>query len=102
MHTLVDNSAKMAFERTSATLRLPELEYLLLNLPVQKDHLARYRLTKSVISESPQNGTVATALVPPNKTLVSLRNMTHSSKRKLVTCDYVCVTIIQNYIRYVS
>ena len=64
MQTLVDTLAKIALDRTSVNLRLPELEYLLLNLPIPANHLARYRLTESDVSEHVQSATGAKAFMP--------------------------------------
>jgi hypothetical protein len=46
MQTVAENSARIALDRTSITLRLPELEYLLVNLTVLANQLARYKFAE--------------------------------------------------------
>ena len=47
MQTVAENPAIIALDRTSVTLRLLELEYLLLNLTALANHLARDKLAES-------------------------------------------------------
>ena len=50
MQTAVENSARIALDRTSVTFKLPEIEYLMLNLAAQSNQLARYELAKAEVS----------------------------------------------------
>ena len=43
MQTVTDNSARITLKRASITLKLSELEHLLLNLTTMANQLARYR-----------------------------------------------------------
>jgi hypothetical protein len=58
IQTIAQNSARFALDHTSVTFRLPELEYLLLNLSALANQLARYKLAKADLSTTcrvPQN-----------------------------------------------
>jgi hypothetical protein len=50
MQTVAENFVRIALDRTSVTLSLPELEYLLLNLTTLKNQLARYKLAEADVS----------------------------------------------------
>jgi hypothetical protein len=41
MQTVAENSARIAIDRASITLKLPKLEYLMLNLTAMANLLAR-------------------------------------------------------------
>lgn len=65
MQTVAENSARIALDWTFVILRLPKLEYLLLNLTALAIQLARYQLAESDVSEYVQSATGCTAFVPP-------------------------------------
>jgi len=50
MQTFAENAARIAFDRTSATLKLLELQYLMLNLTALSNQLARYKLVEADVS----------------------------------------------------
>jgi hypothetical protein len=50
MQTIAENSARIALDRTTITLRLPELEYLLLNLSTLANQLAWYKLAEADVT----------------------------------------------------
>jgi len=64
MQTVVENAARVAFDLTSVTLKLPELDYLMLNLTVLPNQLARYKLAEAYVSAYVQNVVGATTFVP--------------------------------------
>lgn len=65
MQTTVDNSSRIALDRTAFNLKLPEIEYLLLNPTAPYNQLARYWLAERDITEYAQSATGANAFVPP-------------------------------------
>ena len=65
IHTIADNSAKITLGRTSVTLKLPELEYLLLNLTVLANQLEQYRLVVSDVYDYVLSATGVTAFLSP-------------------------------------
>ena len=56
MQTIAVNSARIALDRTSVMLKLPELEYLMLNLTALSNQLARYKLAETDVSVYVQSG----------------------------------------------
>lgn len=50
MQTVAENFVRIALDRTSVTLSVPELEYLLLNLTTLTNQLARYKLAEADVS----------------------------------------------------
>ena len=50
MQIVAENSTKIALDRTSVTLKLTDLQYLLLNLAELTNRLARYRLAEAEVS----------------------------------------------------
>ena len=50
MQTVGENSATIVLDPTSITLRLHELEYLVLNLATLANQMARYRLAEADVS----------------------------------------------------
>jgi hypothetical protein len=67
MQNFSDTSAKIALERVSISLRLLELEYLLLNRPVLTNELERNKLAELDVSEYVYTSAGATAFVPPKE-----------------------------------
>jgi len=65
MQILAEYSSRIILDRTSITLKLPELEYLLLNLTTLTNKLARYKLVEADVSIYVHSAAVATAFVPP-------------------------------------
>ena len=55
--TVAENSARIALDRTSVTLRLPELKYLLVNLTTLANQLVWYKLDEADVSAYMQNAT---------------------------------------------
>ena len=55
----------IALDRTSVNLKIPEIEYLLLNPTVLYNQLARYWMAEPDVTEYVQSVTGATAFVPP-------------------------------------
>jgi hypothetical protein len=65
MQTVAENSAKIVFEHTSITLRLHELQYLVLNLTTLANQVAWYKLAKADVSGYMQIEVGAVSYVPP-------------------------------------
>jgi hypothetical protein len=63
--TIVDNSSRIALDRTSFNLKLPEIEYLLLNPTALYNQLARYWLAEPDVTEYVHSAAGTTAFVPP-------------------------------------
>ena len=51
MQTVAENSSRITLDCTFVILRLPKLEYLVLNLTALAIQLARYQLAESDMSE---------------------------------------------------
>jgi hypothetical protein len=71
IQTVAENSARIALDRSSVSLRLPELEYLLLNLTTLANQLARYKLAEADVSAYVQSAAGATTYVPSTESLCS-------------------------------
>jgi len=65
MQTVAENSARIAIEPASINLKLPELDYLMLNLTAMANQLARYRLAENDVSSYVQSAAQAMGYVPP-------------------------------------
>lgn len=65
MQVVAENSARIALERTSITLGLPELEYLLLNFTTPTNQLGRNKMAEIDVSAYLQCAAGATTFVPP-------------------------------------
>jgi hypothetical protein len=61
------NSARITLDHTSLTLRLHELEYLVLNLTALANQMARYKLAEADVSAYVQSAAGATTFAPPNQ-----------------------------------
>jgi hypothetical protein len=64
MKTVAENSARISIDRTSITLILPKIEYLLINLTALANQLAQYRLAEADVSAYVQIAAGATTFVP--------------------------------------
>jgi hypothetical protein len=69
MQILAEYYSRIILDRTSITLKLPELEYLLLNLTTLTNQLARYKLFEGEVSIYVQSAAGATAFVPPSESV---------------------------------
>jgi hypothetical protein len=67
MQTVAENSARIALDHTSVTLRLHELENLVLNLTTLAHQMARYKLAEVDVSAYVQSAAGATTFVPPKE-----------------------------------
>jgi hypothetical protein len=67
MQTVAGNSARITLDHKSLTLRLRELEYLVLNLTALANQMARYKLAEPGVSAYVQSAAGATTYVPPNE-----------------------------------
>ena len=78
MQTIAETSARIALNHTSVTLRLQELEDLVLNLTTLAHQMARYKLTEVDVSAFVQSaaGTRPSSFLKNRR--VSLCNMTYS------------------------
>jgi hypothetical protein len=65
MQTIEEIFSRIALNRTSVNLKLPEVEYLLLNLTALEYQLARYCLAETDVTDYVQSATGATTYVPP-------------------------------------
>jgi hypothetical protein len=96
MQTAANNYAKVIFDHSSITLRLPELEYLVRNLTTLANQLARYKLAEADVLTYARGVVGATSFVPPPKEPACIfGNMTCSLKRLTNICfrDWVCVCV---------
>ena len=50
MQTVAENSARIALDRASTCLKLPDLEYLLLNRTTLANQLGRYKQVEADVS----------------------------------------------------
>ena len=62
--TVAEHYTRIALDRTSVTLKRPELEYLILNLTALLNQLARYKLDTADVSACVLSATVATTFFP--------------------------------------
>ena len=67
MQTVAEISARIALDHTSLTLRLHELEYLVLNLTTLPNQMARYKLAEADVLAYVQSAAGATSFVPPKE-----------------------------------
>ena len=67
MQTVAGNSTRISLDHTSLTLRLHELEYLMLNFTALANQMVRYKLAETDVSSDVQNAAGATTFVPPNQ-----------------------------------
>jgi argininosuccinate lyase len=65
MQTVVENPARIALDRIFITLRLPELEYLLLNLTALANQLALFTTAEADVFVYLQSSAGAASFVPP-------------------------------------
>jgi hypothetical protein len=67
MQTVAGNSARITLDNTSLTLRLHELEYLVLKFSALANQMARHKLAEADVSSYVQSAAGATTFVPPNE-----------------------------------
>jgi hypothetical protein len=65
MQTVVEISARIALDRTAIALRLPDLEYLLLNLTALANQLAPFKMAEADVSAYVHIAAGAASFVPP-------------------------------------
>jgi hypothetical protein len=64
MHTVAENTATIAINRTFVTIKLPELEYLMQNLTALANQLAWYKLAETDVFAYVRSAAGATGFVP--------------------------------------
>ena len=64
VQTVPENAARVAFDRTSVTFKLPKFEYVILNFTELSNQLARYKLSEADVSAYVQSAAGATTFVP--------------------------------------
>ena len=67
MQTVAGQSARIAFDHTSLTLSLHELEYLVLNLTAVADQMAWYKVAEADVSAQVQCAARTTTFIPSNE-----------------------------------
>jgi len=67
MQTVAENSARIVLDLTSITLRLHDLEYIVLNLTTLANQMARYRLAEADVSAYVQIAAGAASFVSPKE-----------------------------------
>jgi hypothetical protein len=67
MQTVAKNSARISIDRASTILKLPELEYLPINLTTLANQLARYKLAEDNVCAYAQSAAGATTFVHPTE-----------------------------------
>ena len=94
MQTVAENSASLALDRTVFTLRLHELENLLLNLTSLGNKQARYKLAEADISACKVPWEQQSSYLLLNRH-VPLCDITYYSNMSMVTCyrDHVFVCV---------
>ena len=69
IQTVAEYSAMIVLDKTSITLRIHELEYLVLNLTTVANQMARYRLREADASAYVQIAVGAATFFPPKESL---------------------------------
>jgi hypothetical protein len=67
IQTVAENSARITVDHTTLTLRLHELEYLVLNLTTLANQMTRYELAEADVSAYVHSAAGATTFVPRNQ-----------------------------------
>jgi hypothetical protein len=70
MQTVAEISAKIVLDHTSVTLRLHELQYLVLNLTTLANQVARFKLAAADVSAYVQIAVGAVNFVPPKESSI--------------------------------
>jgi hypothetical protein len=78
MQTVTEYSAGIALDQTSVTLRLPDLEYLVLNLNTLANQMARYNVVEADVTAYVQSAAGAKAFIPPAESACLFVNVTYS------------------------